>query len=1021
MMDQRKASTASISPRTLRWRIALGVVLINLFVIALAASALRQSWRQYQERAETNTRNLSRVLEEEIGGDIEKIDVTLLTTSEEVTRQMRAGPINEQELNQFLLRQQSLLPEIFSLRVTDSRGEVAYGANVSPGTSNVADRQYFARQQDAPGAGLIIDAPVLAPISNHWSIPLSRRINRPDGSFGGVAYVDLSIDHLIKTFATLDLGPHGVANLRDLGLNIMARYPESLGTGNSIGKSTLSPPLKKLIEAGKSSGTYRVHAVLDNIERTYSYRKIGEHPLYVTVGLASEDYLKEWWDSLVKLVAWDLLFLIATLLTSRLIYRALMRQQIAYEFLHNSEERFRYTLENSPIGMAIVSLDGKFMEVNPALSQIVDYDEQALKSLTFQDITHPDDLAADLANAKQLLNGDIDSYQMEKRYLREDGQEVWAQLTASIVRDVKGTPLHFVAQVENITERRHAAEQLSLSAKVFEESGECIVITDKEERIVSVNKAFSEVTGYSAAEVLGKTPRVMSSGQQDADFYKEMWRTLNASGYWSGEIWDRRKSGEIYPKWVSISAVRDGQHQVTHYIGIFSDITERKKAEAQIEFLAYHDALTKLPNRLLARDHLEMAIAYAQRSGTKIAVLFLDLDNFKTINDSFGHATGDALLIEVARRLRDCTRETDTISRQGGDEFLVLLSNVMDADAITCVAEKILEQLEETINIDGKEISTSLSIGVAVYPDDGKDIDTLLQLADTAMYHAKEAGRNAYRFYTEQMNIDAAAHQRIRVGLRRALERNEFVLHYQPQIDLASGAVVGAEALIRWNHPEFGLLPPGRFIPTAEESGLIVPMGDWVLQEACRQASAWREAGLPELVVAVNISAMQLQRGNLEQSVLGALAASGLPPAFLELELTESILIQDTERVLETVHRLKSHGLMLSIDDFGTGYSSLAYLKRFNVDKLKIDRSFVCDMIHNPNDATIVRAIIQMAKNLNLKTIAEGVEDEHLLSFLRLQYCDEAQGYYFSRPLPADEFAQYLLKNAREVSGDAVA
>ena len=893
MIEGLEPSGPSASPQSLKWRIAIVVVCVNLFVVFLAVSSLRQSWIQYQERAETTTRNLSRVLDEEIGGDIEKIDVTLLAAGEEVTRQIGSGGIDAKQLNAYLSRQQQRLPEIHSLRVTNERGTVVYGTGVTSGLVNVSDRNYFASQREDPNAGLIIDPPVLARISKQWSIPISRRIDRPDGALAGVVYVNLSIDHLVKTFATLDLGGNGIANLRDINLNVMARYPERQGMGSTIGKPTISPPLRQLIEAGQSSGTYRARAVLDNIERTYSYRKIDGYPLYVTVGLAADDYLAEWRASVVKLGAWTLLFFVATLLTSGLIYRALTRQRLA-------------------------------------------------------------------------------------------------------------------------------AEQLSLSAKVFEGSGECIVITDHEERIVSINKAFAEVTGYLAAEVLGKTPRLMNSGRQDAAFYREMWQTIEEAGYWCGEIWDRRKSGEIYPKWLSISAVKDAQNRVTHYIGIFSDITERKKAEAQIEFLAFHDALTELPNRLLARDHLEMAIAYAERAGSRTAVLFLDLDNFKTINDSFGHGTGDALLIAVAQRLRGCTRETDTISRQGGDEFLIVLSDVADADAITSVTEKILGELEQTFDIGGKEISTSLSIGVAVYPDDSEDIDTLLQLADTAMYHAKEAGRNAYRFYTEQMNVDAVAHQRIRVGLRRALERGEFVLHYQPQMDLASGAVVGAEALIRWNHPELGLLPPASFIPIAEESGLIVPMGDWVLREACRQGAEWRRAGGPELVMAVNISALQFKRGDLERSVLEALAESGLPPALLELELTESILIRDTDKVLETVQRLKSHGLMLSIDDFGTGYSSLAYLKRFNVDKLKIDRSFVCDMVRNPNDAIIVRAIIQMARNLNLKTIAEGVEDEHLLSFLRLQYCDEAQGYYFSRPLPADEFARFVAANARKMADAAI-
>ncbi|BCB26742.1 hypothetical protein SKTS_16280 [Sulfurimicrobium lacus] len=893
MLDRTGLSVSSISSQSLRWRLSLGVILVNLFVLFLAASSLRQSWHQYQDRAETTAKNLSRVLEGEIGGDIEKIDITLLAAGDEVMRQFSSGKVGQKELNDFLLRQQSLLREIDSLCVADERGSVAYGNPATPGIANVAERKFFASQRDNANAGLVIDRPVQTRSDNRWSLPMSRRINHPDGSFAGVVYVNLSLDHLVKTFSKLDLGSKGVANLRDLDLNILARYPERLGAASAIGKPTISLPLKQLIDAGQTAGTYRVAAVLDNVERAYSYRKIGDYPLYVTVGLASEDYLADWRTSLVKEAAWGILFFVATLLTSLLIYRALMRQQNAYESLYNSEERFLDAFENAPIGMAIVALDGTFSKVNQALCQILGYERAELKKLRFQDITHPDDLDADLANIKRLLDGEIGAFQMEKRYIRSDDQIVWVQVTGSIVRDAKNTPLHFLAQVENIT--------------------------------------------------------------------------------------------------------------------------DRKKVEAQIEFLAYHDALTKLPNRLLARDHLEMAIAYTERAGTKTAVLFLDLDNFKTINDSFGHAIGDELLIAVAERLRECTHETDTISRQGGDEFLIVLSDVPDAEAITLFAEKILERLEETFIIGGNEIATSLSVGIAVYPDDSKDIDTLLKFADRAMYHAKGAGRNAFRFYTEQMNVDAVAHQHIRVGLRRALEHGELALHYQPQISLSSGAVIGAEALIRWNHPELGLLLPATFLPTAEESGLIVPMGDWVLQEACRQAVEWLEAGLPEFVMAVNISAMQFTRGDLEQSVLRALADSGLPPALLELELTESILIQDTEKVLETVQRLKSHGLMLSIDDFGTGYSSLSYLKRFNVDKLKIDRSFICDMINNPNDATIVRAIIQMARNLNLKTIAEGVEDEHLLSFLRLQYCDEGQGYYFSRPLPADEFARYVANNTQQL------
>jgi diguanylate cyclase (GGDEF)-like protein/PAS domain S-box-containing protein len=558
---------------------------------------------------------------------------------------------------------------------------------------------------------------------------------------------------------------------------------------------------------------------------------------------------------------------------------------------------------------------------------------------------------------------------------------------------------------------RDSAEKLRLSAKVFESSCEGIVIADADMHILSTNGAFTRMTGYDAEEVGGKTMHLLNASRSDPELLRRMLHELKDADNWQGEVLHQRRNGETYPAWLHVSVIRDAENRPCNYIMGFLDISDRKQAEARIEFMAYHDPLTGLPNRRLGIDRLNQAIAYADRAGSKTALIFLDLDNFKTINDSFGHAVGDLLLQAVASRLSECTRDCDTICRQGGDEFLLVLGNVQNADAITAVTEKILETLSATFEIEGNELSTSTSIGIAVYPDDGRDIETLLKRADTAMYHAKETGRNAYSFFTEQMNIDAVEHHRIRVGLLHALHRGEFRLNYQPQIDLVTGAVVGAEALIRWNHPQRGELAPDQFITVAEDSGLIVPIGDWVLREACRQAAAWRMSGLPHLVVAVNVSAIQFTRGDLEASVRTALEESGLPPASLELELTESILIQNTEQVLLTVQRLKSLGVMLSIDDFGTGYSSLSYLTRFKVDKLKIDRSFVCDMENQPNNALMVRAIIQMAASLNLKTIAEGVEDEELVDFLRHQHCGEAQGFYFSRPMPAIEFADYLMRD----------
>lgn len=467
-------------------------------------------------------------------------------------------------------------------------------------------------------------------------------------------------------------------------------------------------------------------------------------------------------------------------------------------------------------------------------------------------------------------------------------------------------------------------------------------------------------------------------------------------------------TGEV--RWIDAfgDTTYDADGDAQRMIGICIDSTGRKQAEAQIEFLAHHDHLTQLPNRFVAKERLKMAMAYADRAKENVALLFLDLDHFKAINDALGHNMGDLLLVEVARRLQTCLRETDTVSRQGGDEFLVILTNIHDLTAVTDSAAKIVNALAAPYEIDGHALAVTVSVGIAIYPNDAQDTETLMQRADTAMYHAKATGGNEFSFFSEQMNVAVAETLAIRSELRQALAGGEFALHYQPQIDLASGRILGAEALLRWHSPKRGLVLPDEFISIAEDCGLIVPIGDWVLQEACRQAVHWQQAGLPELTVAVNLSAMQFRRGNLQQSVVQALSASGLASNLLELELTESILITEVEFALETVRNLKSLGIRFAIDDFGTGYSSLAYLKRFPIDKLKIAQTFVQGMDTNPEDAAIVHAVIQMARALKLKTIAEGAETAKTIEHLRLHHCDEVQGDYYSQPLTEEEFTQYI-------------
>ncbi len=560
----------------------------------------------------------------------------------------------------------------------------------------------------------------------------------------------------------------------------------------------------------------------------------------------------------------------------------------------------------------------------------------------------------------------------------------------------------------NVTDRlKVEAERRKLSSAV-EQTADAVIVTNREGVIEYINSAFESVTGYSRAEAVGQTPSLVKSGKHDKEFYAELWRTILAGQVYRNIFINRRKDGLLYHEEKTITPIKDDQGRITHFVSTGKDITERMQAQERLQYLAYHDVLTTLPNRVLFMDRLEQALTRAPRRARQLAVIFLDLDRFKVINDTLGHDFGDRLLQVLAERLGGCVREGDTVARVGGDEFAILLDDMASNDDVVFVARKIIEVFAKPLNVYERELFVTTSVGISVFPNDGEDAKSLLKNADTAMYRAKEAGRNTYQFYSADMSVKAVERLTLETGLRRALEREELVLYYQPIIDLKSGAIIAAEALLRWQHPQLGLVQPAEFIPLLEETGLIVPVGEWVMRQACQQACAWQQQWKRPLRVTVNLSARQFSALNLTAQVTQLLKATQLDPALLEFEITESILMQQAESTIETLGRLGAMGCRFAIDDFGTGYSSLAYLRRFPINVLKIDRSFVRDIPGDNDDAAIVSTIIAMAHNLKLQVVAEGVETEQQLAFLRASGCDSVQGYLFSRPVPAAEFLRLL-------------
>ncbi|WP_445261881.1 bifunctional diguanylate cyclase/phosphodiesterase [Pseudomonas sp. EA_35y_Pfl2_R5] len=705
-------------------------------------------------------------------------------------------------------------------------------------------------------------------------------------------------------------------------------------------------------------------------------------------------------------------------------------EQITHsESLRTSEQRYRLLAES--ISDVIFSTDAQLQlnYVSPSVMPVLGYDSEWALANGFHSLaTNPRQLSGFYALLDRVRNALGDPQRLAELRaeflpqlfvfdcLRADGQKIPIELRLVPMWDDSGRFEGLLGVGRDISLQRRAEKDLRMAATVFEHSTAAILVTDPAGYIVQVNNAFSRVSGYSSKQILDQLPSMLTADTQQASHLAYVVKQLNQQGSWEGEVWLKRKSGEKFPAWVGITAVKDDEGDLVSYVCFFSDISERKASEQRIHRLAYYDALTQLPNRTLFQDRLHSALQHGERHQEWVVLMFLDLDRFKPINDSLGHAAGDRMLKEVATRLRACVDSDDTVARMGGDEFTLLLQSQSQREvALTRaihVGEQILASLAQPFVLEGREFFVTASIGIALSPQDGNELSQLMKNADTAMYHAKERGKNNFQFYQADMNASALQRLELESDLRHALEQNEFRLYYQPQFSGDGKRLTGAEALLRWQHPQRGLVPPNDFIPVLEELGLVVQVGDWVLRESCRQLAEWHEAKIRVPKISVNLSARQFAEGDLDRRIAQIIEQSGVAPACLELELTESILMEDVANAMQTLTSLKKLGVGIAIDDFGTGYSSLNYLKQFPIDVLKIDRSFVDGLPHGEQDGQIARAIIAMAHSLNLTVIAEGVETLAQLDFLRGHDCDEVQGFLLGRPMPAHQFTALFTGTA---------
>ena len=981
------------------------VLALNLFMAGLLVYTLDASYKRKMAEVRTGVTNLALMLDHSIAGAAREISLVVQELQYFLDRKLQAGEqLEETEINQLIHARESWIENIANIRITDAEGQVRFALDDDWHLLSYEEFDFFQQLKQDPEAGLVITPLIHSPFTGEWVLLFARRYTDVDGRFAGMVGASLRASHFNGLISDLDLGPYGIALVRDLEKKLIARHPPLNAPAGHTGAMGGSSELTALIESGVPSGIFFSEGTADGITRTDAFRRSAELPVIVVAGYGEDDYLAIWRHDRNKALALGLLFLLVTSIGGYLLWRQIRASVRA-------NRRSHMLLQHASDGIHILDEHGHLMEASESFYGMLGYgtaDRRQLRMADWDALHSPQELQSNITGLLRYKRVTT----LESLFRHRDGHTFPVEIT-TLPLEINGQPLLFNA-ARDITARRQLEEDLRIAARAFE-SQVGMLITDADLRILRCNEAFSRITGYQLADILGRKPNLLQSCRHDKEFYAAMWNALNTEGAWQGEIWNKRKNGEIYPQLLSIGSVRDEKGETTHYVASLSDISARKANEEQMRTLAFYDSLTKLPNRRLFLERLDHAHAAAQRLETFGVLLVVDLDNFKTLNDSEGHAVGDQLLAQVAERLVECAPHNEAVARLGGDEFVILLDNlgsdeVEAARQAELLAQCVLDALAPPYQLGRSEYRGSASVGIALFgPDDDQPAPTVLSHAHLAMSEAKTAGSNSMCFFDTRMPAQVRERSEIDAGLRVALEQNQFVLHYQPQVD-EQAAVIGAEALIRWVHPEQGMISPARFIPIAEQNGLILPLGNWVLETACRQLARWAEnPRLAHLTLAVNVSANQLAQTNFVDKVKVILAQSGAPADRLKLELTESALVHEIESIILKMSELKSLGVCFALDDFGTGYSSLNYLSRLPLEQLKIDQSFVQNLLQDANSGEIAQMIMLLAERMGLSVLAEGVETAEQHAALRQRGCQHFQGYLFGRPVSVEEFERALL------------